>query len=133
MWWTPQHPFKSSLTGQTSQEIGDAYESSTGKQWTQPIMHYAVFEVVADAIKRTENIDDKESIIAAVKATDIETISGPIAWNGGPKNPVANVCITPLVGGQWIKGEKYPFDLKIVENSIAPEVPTNAELMAMEY
>jgi branched-chain amino acid transport system substrate-binding protein len=133
VWWTPQHPFTSSLTGQTSQEIGDAYESSTGKQWTQPIMHYAVFEVVADAIKRTENIDDKETIIAAVKATDIETISGPVAWNGGPLNPVPNVCITPLVGGQWVKGEKYPYDLKIVENSIAPEVPTNGELTEMEY
>ncbi len=133
VWWSPQHPFTSSLTGQTSQEIGDAYESSTGKQWTQPIMHYAVFEVVADAIKRTENIDDKEQIIAAVKATEIETISGPIAWNGGVKNPVENVCITPLVGGQWVKGEKYPFDLKIVENSIAPEVSTTGELTAMEY
>ena len=133
VWWTPQHPFTSSLTGQTSQQVGDAYESQTGKQWTQPIMHYAVFEVVADAIKRTENIDDKETIIAAVKATEIETISGPIAWNGGVKNPVPNVCITPLVGGQWVKGEKYPYDLKIVENSIAPEVPTNAEITQMEY
>ncbi len=133
VWWTPQHPFTSSLTGQTSQEIGDAYESTTGKQWTQPIMHYAVFEVVADAIKRTENIDDKEQIIAAVQATDIETISGPVHWNGSDLNPVPNVCITPLVGGQWVKGEKYPFDLKIVENSIAPEVPTNAEITQMEY
>ena len=133
VWWTPQHPFTSSLTGQTSQEIGDAYESETGKQWTQPIMHYAVFEVVADAIKRTENIDDKETIITAVKATDIETISGPIMWNGSKLNPVPNVCITPLVGGQWVKGEKYPYDLKIVENSIAPEVPTNAEITQMEY
>ena len=133
VWWTPQHPFTSSLTGQTSQQIGDAYESETGKQWTQPIMHYAVFEVVADAIKRTENIDDKETIIAAVKATDIETISGPIMWNGGDLNPVPNVCITPLVGGQWVKGETYPYDLKIVENSIAPEVPTNAEITQMEY
>lgn len=133
VWWTPQHPFTSSLTGETSQQVGDAYEAATGKQWTQPIMHYAVFEVVADAIKRTENIDDKETIIAAVKATDIETISGPIAWNGGPKNPVPNVCITPLVGGQWVKGEKYPYDLKIVENSIAPEVPVNGELTQMEY
>ena len=133
VWWTPQHPFTSSLTGETSQQVGDAYEAATGKQWTQPIMHYAVFEVVADAIKRTENIDDKEQIIAAVAATEIETISGPIAWNGGVKNPVKNVCITPLVGGQWVKGEKYPYDLKIVGNSIAPEVPTNGELTAMEY
>ena len=54
-------------------------------------------------------------------------------WNGSDLNPVPNVCITPLVGGQWVKGEKYPFDLKIVENSIAPEVPINGELTEMEY
>ncbi|HEX5642185.1 MAG TPA: ABC transporter substrate-binding protein [Thermoleophilia bacterium] len=133
VWWTPQHPYKSSLTDETSQQIGDAYESKTGKQWTQPIMHYAVFEVVADAIKRTENIDDKESIIAAVEATNIETISGPVSWSGGENNPVKNVSITPLVGGQWVPGEKYMYDLKIVSNTIAPDVPTNGELKLMEY
>ena len=133
VWWTPQHPFKSSLTGETSQQIGDAYETSTGKQWTQPIMHYAVFEVVADAIKRTENIDDKEQIIAAVAATDIQTISGPVTWKGGDLNPVKNVCITPLVGGQWVKGEKHPFELQIVGNSIAQDIALTGELKAMAY
>ena len=133
VWWSPSHPFKSSLTGQTSKEVADAYESSTGKQWTQPIMHYAVFEVVADALKRTENVDDKESILNAIVATDLETLSGPVAWNGGPKNPVKNVCITPLVGGQWVAGEKYKYDLKIVGNSIAPEVPVTGELAAIKY
>jgi branched-chain amino acid transport system substrate-binding protein len=133
VWWTPQHPYTSSLTDETSQQIGDAYEAATGTQWTQPIMHYAVFEVVADAIKRTENIDDKETIIAAVEATNIETISGPVSWSGGENNPVKNVSITPLVGGQWVPGEKYQYDLKIVGNSIAPDIATNGELTLMEY
>jgi branched-chain amino acid transport system substrate-binding protein len=133
VWWTPQHPYSSSLTGETSQQIGDAYEAATGKQWTQPIMHYAVFEVVADALKRTENVDDKEQIIAAVEATDIQTISGPVNWKGGDNNPVKNVCITPLVGGQWVEGEKYQYDLRIVGNSIAPDIAVNGELAPMEY
>jgi branched-chain amino acid transport system substrate-binding protein len=133
VWWTPQHPYKSSLTGETCQQIGDAYESATGKQWTQPIMHYAVFEVVADAIKRTENIDDKEQLIDAIVATDIETISGPINWKGGDNNPVKNVCTTPLVGGQWVKGDEHPFELKIVGNSIASDIALTGELEPMKY
>jgi branched-chain amino acid transport system substrate-binding protein len=133
VWWTPQHPYKSSLTGETCQQIGDAYESATGKQWTQPIMHYAVFEVVADALKRTEDIEDKESILSALVATDIDTICGPVNWKGGANNPVKNVSITPLVGGQWVAGEKFKYDLKIVGNSLAPDVPTNGELKPMEY
>lgn len=34
MWWTPSHPFKSSFTGRTCQEIADAFTADTGKQWT---------------------------------------------------------------------------------------------------
>ena len=134
VWWSPNHPFTSSLTGQTCQEIADAYEQSTGKQWTQPIMHYAVFEVVADALKRTADVEDKQSILDAIVATDIETISGPITWSAGePKNPVPNVCITPLVGGQWVQGTKYKYDLAIVGNSLFPDVATTAELQPMQY
>ena len=115
-WWSPCHPFKSSLTGQTCQELADAVTSETGKQWTQPLLHYAVFEVVVDALKRTTNVDDKQVILDAIKATDLETIQGHINWSAGaPLNPVPNVCRTPLVGGQWVKGTDYPFDLLLVD------------------
>ncbi len=133
VWWSPNHPYKSSLTGESCQQIADAYETSTGKQWTQPIMHYAVFEVVADAIKRTENIDDKESILSAVVATELDTMCGPVNWAGGTNNPVQNVSTTPLVGGQWVKGTKYPFDLAIVGNSLAADIATTAELQPIQY
>ena len=133
VWWSPNHPFKSSLTGQSCQEIADAYESSTGKQWTQPIMHYAVFEVVKDALTRTENVDDKESILSAIVATQLDTMCGPVSWNGGTNNPVQNVSTTPLVGGQWVKGTKYPFDLAIVGNKLAADIPLTAELQPIQY
>ena len=133
-WWTPTHPFKSSLTDQTCREIADAYEKDTGKQWTQPILHYAIFEVVVDALKRTTNVDDKEAIITAVKNTDMQTIGGRVTWKAGPPlNPVPNVCTTPITGGQWVKGTKYPFDLVVVSNSVAPEVPTTAKLKPITY
>ena len=87
-WWTPSHPFKSSLTGQTYQEIGDAFTADTGKQWTQPLLHYAVFEVVADALKRATNVDDKQVILDAIKATNLDTMCGNVNWQAGPpQNP----------------------------------------------
>ena len=44
-----------------------------------------------------------------IKATDIETISGPVDLERRrPNNPVQNVSITPLVGGQWVKGDEVP-------------------------
>src|SRR5262249_44431556 len=69
IWWTPSHPFKSSITGQTSQELADAYTKATTKQWTQPLgFAHALFEVAVDVLKRTKNLDNKASIIDAVKA-----------------------------------------------------------------
>jgi branched-chain amino acid transport system substrate-binding protein len=135
-WWTPSHPFKSSLTGQTDQEIGDAFTADTGKQWTQPLLHYAVFEVVADSLKRATNVDDKQVILDAIKATDLDTMCGNVNWNAGPPQVpevAPNVSKTPLVGGQWVKGEKWPFDLKIVVNPTAPEITVQQDVAPIKY
>ena len=134
VWWSPNHPFKSSLSGQTCQEFADAFTASTTKQWTQPLLHYAVFEVVADALKRTKNVDDKQSILDAIKATNLETITGNVNWQAGPpQNPVPNVSKTPLVGGQWVKGTDWPFDLKVVTNVTAKMVPVQQDITAIKY
>ena len=140
-WWSPWHPFKSSLTGQTCQQLADAWtKSSGGKEWTQPLLHYAVFEVVVDALKRATSVDDKQVILNAIKATDLNTIQGHITWSAGaPLNPVPNVCRTVLVGGQWVKGTKYPFDLQLVDTSHAATapfnvtIPTNGTLSEIKY
>jgi branched-chain amino acid transport system substrate-binding protein len=132
-WWTPNHPFKSSLSGETCKQFADDFTKRTGKQWTQPLMHYIVFEMVADVIKRTANVDDKESIMTAVKATDLQTLAGPISWKGGKDNPVPNVCITPLVSSQWVKGTQYKYDIVVVANSLAPDVPVQAEVQPLKW
>ncbi len=139
-WWSPNHPFTSSLTGQTCKELADQYETDNDAQWTQPILHYAIFEVVADALKRTTNVDDKANIRDAIAATDMQTIGGQVSWKNAPPagpatklNPVPNVCTTPITGGQWVKGTKYPYDLIVVNNSQAAEVPTQGELQPLKY
>jgi branched-chain amino acid transport system substrate-binding protein len=126
VWWSPNHPFKSSLNGMSAKQVADAYETSAKKQWTQPIgFVHALFEVGIDALKRAKSLDKKEDIRDAIVATNLHTVVGPISWKGGP---VKNVAKTPLVGGQWVKGKKYKYDLVIVNNQTAPNIPTQAKL-----
>ena len=127
-WWSPSHPFKSSLSGETCKQIADDWTTKTNKEWAQPLLHYAVFEIVADALKRTTNVDDKEAILSAIIATKLDTIQGHIEWSGGPLNPVKNVCRTVLVGGQWVKGTQYPFELNLVDTSHAAGAPFNVTI-----
>ena len=56
IWWTPNHPFKSGLTGQSAQELTDAYAGATKRPWTQPIgFQHALFEVAIDVLKRAKS------------------------------------------------------------------------------
>ncbi len=129
VWWTPNHPFKSSLDGRTAKELAAAFEQGTGKQWTQPLgFSHALLEVAADVLKRSKAVDNA-SIRDALVATDLNTIVGPVKFGG--KGPFKNVSKTPLVGGQWSKGAKYPFDLLVVSNTLAPEIPTQGKLQLL--
>ena len=128
VWWSPNHPFSSSLTGASAKDLADGYSASSGRPWTQPIgFKHALFEVVADVIGRAEDLEDPEAVIASIVATDLNTIVGPVNWAKGPIN---NVTKTPLVAGQWQR-EGGGFELKIVANAAAPEIPVNGELMLL--
>jgi branched-chain amino acid transport system substrate-binding protein len=132
VWWSPNHPFKSSLTGATAKQLADDYTAKTGKQWTQPIgFVHALFEVAADSLKRAGNPDDREAIVGAIKGTNLDTIVGRIQWTG---QPFPNVAKTPLVGGQWRKGSgNVKFDLVIVSNKDHPDIPAAGELQPIPY
>ncbi|MGA3128382.1 MAG: ABC transporter substrate-binding protein [Candidatus Korobacteraceae bacterium] len=133
VWWSPYHPFRSGLTGQSCLEFCAEFESRTGKQWTQPLgMKHSLFEVAIDVLRRTKDIDSRQAVLEAIRSTDYHSIVGPINWIKSPYgNPVKNVCKTPLVGGQWVKGSKYKYDLLVVNNATAPEIPTQAGLLPL--
>jgi branched-chain amino acid transport system substrate-binding protein len=132
VWWGPMYPFKSSLTGQTCQQIADAYTAATKKEWTQPLLHYQLYEIAADALKRTKDPHNKDDIIAAVKATVMDTVAGPVNWSTGP---VPNVSKTPQSGGQWrlTSGGTFKYDIQIVENGVAPMVPVTSKMEPVAY
>jgi branched-chain amino acid transport system substrate-binding protein len=127
VWWTPTYPFTSSLTGQTAEQWAQAYQESTGKQWTQPLgFAEALFEVAAAAVVAAGGTD-KAAIAEAMKTLKVNTIVGDLDWSSGP---VPNVAKTPLTGGQWraSSGGDYPFDLVIVSNALYPNIPTGGSV-----
>jgi branched-chain amino acid transport system substrate-binding protein len=134
VWWSASHPFKSSVTRQSSAELAADFTAKTGRPWTQPIgFVHSLFEVAANVMGRVSDTDDADAIAEAIAATDMQTVVGKVGWNGAGLPPFVakNVCKTPLVGGQWRKKDGGGFDLVIVENGAAPEIPAAGKMEAL--
>lgn len=128
IWWSPNHPFVSSLDGMTSKALANGYTAATGKPWTQPIgFRHALFEVVADVVKRAADLEDAAAIVEAIRATSLKTIVGTIDWS---KGPVKNVSKTLLVAGQWQRRDDK-LELVITTNAQAPEIAVGGELVLL--
>ncbi|MGO1077954.1 ABC transporter substrate-binding protein [Inquilinus sp. CA228] len=134
VWWTPTHPFKSSLTGAPASAFGEAYQQATGKPWTQPIgFAHALFELAVDALKRSADPKDPAANIAAIGAADLHTLVGPIKFGQDNVPPFArkNVAKTPLVGGQWRLGADGKYQIIVTDNQTAPEIPAGGRMEAI--
>ena len=134
VWWSPAHPFKSSLTGQSARQIADAYQQATKKQWTQPIgFAHALFEIAVDVLKRSAEKNNPKATVAAIAATKLDTIVGPIAWGNKNLPPFAqkNIAKTPLVGGQWRLRGGNKYDIVITDNKTAPNIPVGGKMEAI--
>ena len=125
IWWSPNHPFTSSLTNESAKALADGFTAETGRPWTQPIgFKHALFEVVRDVVSRAEDLEDPSAIVSAIAGTSMSTIVGKVDWSNGP---VKNVTKTPLVAGQWQKQDDK-MELVITTNGQAPEIPVGGEL-----
>lgn len=126
VWWSPSHPFSSSISGQSAQQVAEGYTEATGRQWTQPIgFAHALFEVAADALKRSGDPMDYDRVRDALAETDMNTVVGPVNFQNGP---VPNVSKTPLVGGQWRLGGDFKYDMVVTANGDAPDVPLGGDM-----
>ncbi len=125
-WWGPPFPYKSSLTGQSAAQLAAAYTKFAKEQWTQPIgFAHAVFEVAFAALAKAKGPSDRQGIVNAIKTLKLNTVVGPLNWNNGP---VPNVAKTPLVGGQWRKSKKYPYEIVIVSNPGHSNIPKGGKV-----
>ena len=139
--WHPTFPFTDSLTGMTCQELADDYEQATDSQWTGAIGGHAKISWAVDVITRAADPDDKQTILAAITSSKLETVLGPIDMTkpvdqnpGDPAGtrPHPNITKPIMTGQQWVKGEKWPYETVVVSNVLAPAVPA-VELQPMKY
>lgn len=128
VWWHPTAPYTSSLTGQTAQELADAYEEDAGRQWTQPLgFSHAVFEVAAAAFEKAGSTDP-DDLLTALSDLSVDTVAGNVTWGAEGLPPY--IAKTKVTGGQWRQtdGGEHPFDLVVVSNSEAADVPLGGDV-----
>jgi branched-chain amino acid transport system substrate-binding protein len=127
VWWSPFHPYKSTLDGTTAQKLADDFATDTGKQWTQALGSiYTLFEIAVQAFKSASDPKDRKEVAQQLKTMKIEGMSGQLDFAAGP---VPGVGMQKIVGGQWREGKKFPWEMFIVDNSTDPSVPVNGDLL----
>lgn len=134
VWWTPKFPYPSSITSQSSMEIARSYEKASGRQWTAGIgSRHAMVEVIMDALSRTHDIDDPDSVRDALAATDIQTVCGQVNFTSGP---VPNSSQMGVVMVQWDRapeGYAFPLDMLVVDNTFQKAVSIDREPFPIPY
>jgi len=130
--WHADWPYVDPITGMNCRELADRYEADLGKPWDQFITGYMRSGWALDVLKRTKDLDDKESILEAIRTAKMDTILGPVDFTQTP-DP-AGQLITPNIYksavalGQHRKGTKWPVETPMVAVVDAPGV-TEADLV----
>ncbi|SPE63045.1 hypothetical protein SNS2_4645 [Streptomyces netropsis] len=126
VYWTPRHPFSSSLDATGAAELADAYQRETGRPWLQPLgLAHALVEVAVHALATADDPTDRHAVAAAVGRTRLPTVAGLIDFTAGP---TPNIALLPLIGGQWQPGRDHPHELALVTNTRFPSIALDAEL-----
>jgi branched-chain amino acid transport system substrate-binding protein len=129
-YWHPTWPYKSPLTGLSSQALGDGYEKTTGRQWTQQVgASMALLDAGFAALQSSANPKSKADVAKAMSMLKVVTPVGPVDFT---KGPVPNVSATPIIGSQWVKakpGSRFKLALPLTENADDPNVPIGAQLL----
>jgi branched-chain amino acid transport system substrate-binding protein len=128
--WHPTFPYKSSLSGLTSQQLADKYEKDTGKQWNQMLGdNVALVDAGIAALRASDNPKDKASVVKALSTLTVMTPVGQLEFG---KGPFPNVFPMIFAGTQWITakaGSRFKLDMIVTDNADDPNVPLGGKLV----
>ena len=120
VWWAPNYPYTSGLTGISCADLGAAYLEDNGGVMPQPAGYaYAALELAVQAFTNA-GTTDKAAVMEALRALDVETIVGPIKYDK-EMNGLA-YGDTVIAGGQWQKGEDGTWNLVVIDATTYPEL-----------
>ena len=128
-WWGPYMPNNSSLDPKLkAKALARSFQEQTGKQWVQGIgSTYSLFEVAHQAFSGVSDPHDKEELANALHHVNYSGMCGRLNFAAGP---APGVAIIPPVGVQWkaTPGGSYPFEMKVVDNTLNKAVHLQADL-----
>ena len=122
--WSPAFPGKSKFGGYDGRGLVDAYQSANpGKLYSPPLAwEDCTYDVLFDSMQRA-GTTDREALLKAIKATDLETVCGRVKFND------QNFSVMPLGGAQWKKDPKTGDLVKEnVYNAVYPDVKVTAPM-----
>ena len=125
VWWAPTNPFVSDLTGVNCQQLDEMYREDNGKTMPQPAAFgYAGLELAVQALKAA-GTTEKEALLDAIGSLSCETIVGSVDYSKQLKGLKYSSSV--LSGGQWQRDENGELVLRIIDNSLYPEIPITGE------
>ena len=126
-WWGPYMPFKSALDGTSATALANDFQAQTGRQWVQSIGGtYALFEIAHQALTSVSDPHNKQEVANAIHNVNYSGMAGSLNFTNGP---APGVVASPVIGVQWKASTgKYPFEMKVVDNSQNKAVKIEADL-----
>jgi branched-chain amino acid transport system substrate-binding protein len=127
-WWGPYMPYKSSLDPKlTAVQLANDFQAQTGREWIQGIgSTYSLFEVAHQALTSVSDPHDRQEVADAIHKVTYIGMCGPLNFAGGP---APGVAIVNPVGVQWKPGTgKFPFEMRVVDNSLNKAAKIEADL-----
>lgn len=124
VWWSPAWPFRSGLSGASSEQVAREYEQRTGQPWIQTLgFSHALVDLAAQVIQQTQ-APTRQGLVETLRRIKAKTVVGPLSFGG--RLPSLNVCTTPAVGGQWLRDGGGHWVLQVVDNTRSPFIPVTA-------
>jgi branched-chain amino acid transport system substrate-binding protein len=127
-WWGPYLPARSSLDPKLkASDLAYSFQTQTGREWVQSIGGtYSLFEIAHQAFTSVSDPHDHLEVAQALHKVNYHGMSGHLDFSNGP---APGVVAIPVVGVQWKESSgKYPFEMKVVDNTLNPAVPVTAHL-----
>ena len=127
-WWGPYMPNKSSLDPKLRAiDLARAFQEQTGREWVQGIgSTYSLFEVAQQAFSNVSDPHDRQEVAQALHNVNYAGMCGLLNFAAGP---APGVAIIPPVGVQWkASNGTFPFEMKVVDNTLNPSAQMGADL-----
>jgi len=128
-WWGPYMPTRSVLDPKLrARDLTNMFQQQTGREWVQSIGGtYGLFEIAHQALTSASDPHDHPEVADALHKVNFEGMAGLLDFTSGP---APGVVATPVVGVQWkaTNGGKFPFEMRVVDNTLNPQVKVDADL-----